>query len=417
MKKLFHIIKREYLKIVKRKTFLISTVLTPLIMGALIYLPTYVAKISEEKQKNIFIIDNSKQIFSDLKLKLDRRLKDSSPAYKLEKIDSENKESTKENLKKLVEKDEIFAFIILPEDIIIKRYAEFYAKNVSDLKTINEIEDKLSNIISEKTLLSEGMNPEKVRLLIRKVSMKTVKIAKGEEKKSGFMSEYLGSIFFITILLTMILGYGQVIMNGVLEEKNNRIIEIMLSSVSSFQLMAGKIIGIGAAGITQLLIWISVAIYLLGGSSFLMKGMQVGFLDFSTMIYFTIFFLLGYFLYSTMFAAIGAISGTLHEAQQLMAPITYFLIIPFILGIAVAQNPNTMLATLFSLFPLFTPTLMFMRITFTPPPGIQIFISIVLLMIATLFTTWVSAKIFRTGILMYGKRPNFKEILRWIKAK
>lgn len=409
MKKLFIIAKKEYLRVVKRKAFLISTILSPLIMAGFIYLPNQLMKIAEEKQKVIAVADESGFIFERLVKSMNRKLASGEKVYILQKAKKEDKEK----LIEMVERNEIYALLIIEKDIMSSRFFEIYLKNVSDYKTIGEIEDKLSNALSSFALLSKGINPDIVSEAIKKVNAVTVKVVKGREKKTGIMGEFLFSIFMVSLLFGIILGYGQVIMNGVLEEKTNRIIEIMLSSVNSFKLMAGKIIGIGSAGLTQVLIWSIFAIYLLTSNIGFISAKPS--IDKNLFLFFTLFFVFGYLMYASFFAAVGAIAGNIQEAQQMMTPITYMIIIPYIIGIGFSSSPNSTPMVLLSLFPLFTPILMLMRMTYVFPPLWQVYLSIFLLIITTFLIILATSKIFRTGILLYGKRPSFREILKWIR--
>ncbi len=410
MNKLLIILQKEYLRLVRRRGFIISTILSPLIMAGFIFLPNQIAKLSEEKQKIIEVLDESGLIFERLNESLDRVFPSGERVYIVKRAIN----ADKNNLIEKIERDKIYAFLVIPEDILNSRLFEIYLKNVADFKTISELEDKLSDSISSFVLLSKGINPEIVHEATKKVNAIPVKVVKGKEKRTGIMGEFLFSIFIVSLLFGIILGYGQVIMNGVLEEKNNRIIEIMLSSVDSFKLMAGKILGIGSAGLTQVLIWSFFAVYLLSSNFGMVGEVKIG-IEKSVFIFFVIFFILGYLMYASFFAAVGAIAGNIQEAQQMMTPITYIILIPFIIGVGFSSSPNSTPMVLLSLFPFFTPILMVTRITYVMPPFWQISLSIFLLVVTLIVTIYFTSKIFSTGILLYGKRPTFKEILRWLK--
>ena len=217
-----------------------------------------------------------------------------------------------------------------------------------------------------------------------------------------------------------ILIYGQVIMRGVIEEKSSRVVEVVLSSLRPFQLMMGKILGIGAVGLTQFSIWtlfgIGASIYstsfIPAGAGFSMPSIPA-----HVFVYFVVFFILGYFLFGTLFAAIGSMVNSEKEAQQLVMPVTMFLIIPIMLMIFIIRAPDSSLAVFLSFIPFFAPILMFLRITVLLPPFGQIGASIVILILTILLMVWLTAKIYRVGILMYGKRPKFAEIVRWIRYR
>jgi ABC-2 type transport system permease protein len=417
--KLIKIIKKEYLTIVKKKSFLISTLLTPLIMGAFIILPIIFAQISPEMHKKIAVIDFTGEIFQELTKNLNRKLKTGEPAYKLFEIKTtENEvEKVKESLREKVEKKEYYGYLILNKEIISKREAEYYSKNVSDLQTIEELKAAISDSIAKLLLQKEGIELEKIKKAMKRIELKTIKIVKGKEKKAGFLSEYFGLIFLVSLLFALILGYGMTIMRNILEEKNSRIVEVLLSSTNSFELMMGKILGIGGAGITQMVIW--ALLIALSIRYFSFRFPQIEFTIFGTniLIFFFIFFILGFFLFSTLFAIIGAITNTDYEAQQLAAPITWILIIPFLIAIMTTKNPNGIVSVILSFIPFFTPIVMFMRISITPPPFYEILASILLEIITIIFLIWITSKIFRIGILMYGKRPSFQELMKWIKYK
>jgi len=207
------------------------------------------------------------------------------------------------------------------------------------------------------------------------------------------------------------------IIRGVIEEKYNRIIDVLISSTDAPTLFYGKIIGIGLAGLTQIGIWFALGIVILGRASLGIDKRIINFLTPELAIYFILFFIIGYFMYSILYSVIGASVNTDQEAQQFAAPLTYLIFIPFLIGILVTQNPDTPLVVMASLFPLFTPTLMFMRISVAVPPFAQIAVSIVLSLLFIIFLAWLGAKIFRVGILMYGKKPSVKEIIRWSRYK
>jgi ABC-2 type transport system permease protein len=249
--------------------------------------------------------------------------------------------------------------------------------------------------------------------------MKTYKLKKGEEEKeSGFIQEYFSTFAMVFILYMTIIIYGVSIMRGVLQEKNSRVIEILLSSANSFQLMVGKILGLGSVGLTQYLIWSLMAIgLLLIGSGF--TALPAGLTSISPyiFIYFILFFILGYFLFASIYAGIGAMANTDQEAQQMSAPVVFLIIIPILVISFITRNPDSTTSVILSLIPFFTPILMFARVNISAPPLWQVWGSIGLLLLTIALFMWLSAKIYRVGMLMHGKRPTLPEIVRWLKAK
>jgi len=217
-------------------------------------------------------------------------------------------------------------------------------------------------------------------------------------------------ILYMTILL-----YGITIARGVIEEKSSRVVEILLSSVSPFQLMFGKILGIGSVGLTQYIIWGTFAMGLSAFVTSLVGTNITNLISGTTIIFFIIFFILGFLLFSTMYAAVGAMCNTEHEMQNYQFVLVMFLVVPMLMAVFIVQNPNSTVAITLSLIPFFTPMLMFMRINLITPPPFQIGLSIVLTILTILLMIKLSAKIFRVGILMYGKKPSLAEIVKWLK--
>jgi len=438
--KIWTIIKKEYLQIVKKKSFVISTILTPLLMGAFIFLPLLLTQVGRE-EKTILIEDHSGIVLQSFeeKSKADNeaqtilRLIFTNTSASTAEIAEQNKLIKEYEQKIAGKKDvqlqlingytekilrkEIDGLVLIPENVKESRRIYFCAINISDFETNRYISAMVQKILSEKILREQDIDLKIVAEAIRDVNLGTFKVKKEGTTRVSSGMEYMMSIFMMTILFSIIMAYGQLIMRGVIEEKNSRIVEVLISSTDTQTLFYGKIIGIGLAGLTQVGIWILLAVYFMRGA---FLGIDRGVLQFLTLelaIYFLIFFIIGYFMFSILFSIVGASVNTDQEAQQFAAPLTYLLVIPFIIGIMVTQNPNTPFVVLASLFPLFTPTLMFMRISIAVPAFGQIALSIVLSIVFTMFLAWLGAKIFRVGILMYGKKPSVKEIMRWVKYK
>jgi ABC-2 type transport system permease protein len=438
--KIWTIIKKEYKQIVKKKSFVISTILTPVMMAGFIFLPMLLTKMGREV-KTIIIEDHSgivlqpfeKKVAADKEVETVLKLKfkaTSEPAVKSEEQNKLIKEYEQaladkkevqlqlipEYKQKILDK-EIDGLVLIPENVKETRRIFFCALNISDFVTNKYITSTVQKILSEKILTDQNIDLKIVEEAIRDVDLGTFKVKKEGTTKTSSGMEYMMSIFMLTILFTIIMAYGQLIMRGVLEEKSSRIVEVLISSTRTQTLFYGKIIGIGLAGLTQVGIWLALAVGLMARSSLGIDKGIVNFLTPELAVYFTIFFIIGYFMFSIMFSIVGASVNTDQEAQQYAAPITYLLLIPFIIGIMVTQNPNTPLVIIASLFPLFTPTLMFMRISVAVPSFLQIALSMVLSILFTMFLAWLGAKIFRVGILMYGKKPSVKEIMKWVKYK
>jgi ABC-2 type transport system permease protein len=435
MSKILSVIKREYIQIVRTKGFIIGTVLGPVFMLALIVVPIIVSSASVEKQETIGVVDLTDEIFMELDKKLDDkdyRLKDGIRRYLLERFEpSADIKEVRTELREKVLRKELSAYIYIPEDVLKigpsesvardsapeEEKAEYVSEHTTDFEELRALNRALNNVIVEKRLKREGLDPQKVAQYIKRVELQPVKITKkGEEEDTA--GTFMISYFLALIIYMAILIYGQVIMRGVIEEKSSRVVEVVLSSLKPFQLMMGKILGIGAVGLTQFSIWTLFGI----GASLYSKSFIPAGADFAmpsipahVFIYFVVFFILGYFLFGTLYAAIGSMVNSEKEAQQLVMPVTMFLIVPIMLMIFVIRAPDSSLAVFLSMIPFFTPILMFLRITVLLPPFAQIGASIVILALTIILMVWLVAKIYRVGILMYGKRPKLAEVVRWVR--
>ena len=436
--KLLTIIKKEYREIVRKKSFIISTILTPVLMGGMMFVPVLLMKVGRA-EKTIAVADYSGDIYQKLLQFNQKKPQETGAAKKVDineamrkpKLDSEDSKIRfqavdvrrvpqaliiREYERKILTK-EIDAFLIIPADVIRTRKTSLYANNISDFATNQFITSTIRTIISKQLLLGMKIDPAIVDDATRDVNLDTFKVKKEGTTKASSGLDYIMSLFMMVILFAILIGYGQMIMRGVLEEKNSRVVEILISSTKTTNLFFGKILGIGFAGLTQVGIWILFAVALIGKFSYTLDNSIINFLTPEIAFFFVVFFILGFFLYAILFSIVGASVNTDQEAQQFSAIITWTMLVPYLIGISVTQNPNTTLATVVSLIPLFTPILMFMRITASMPPPFQIWISIAVTSLTIYLLAWVGAKIFRVGILMYGKKPSFKEILRWIRYK
>jgi ABC-2 type transport system permease protein len=226
-------------------------------------------------------------------------------------------------------------------------------------------------------------------------------------------------MLLITIYVTVFI-YGVNVMRSVIEEKSSRVVEVLLGSVTPMQLMAGKIIGVGAVGLTQIAIWAAVG-SIVGGGGFAMATQLLGdslkdaHISTTAILLFPVFFLLGYSIYSCLYAGIGAICNTEEEAQQMQFPVTLPLVFCMICAMSVIRDPNTALAFWLSIFPLTAPIIMYVRISVSMPPTWQIALSIAITLATLYGLVWLTSRIYRVGILMYGKRPTLPEIIKWIR--
>ena len=419
MDKVLVIIRREYLTRVRSKGFIIGTILSPLLMVSVILVPILLAmKGGGRSDFRLVVLDQTSdaafitrvdQLLNEDNAKSDRYLVRYDVVPMGEPI-----ESRLPALNEEVREGKIAGFVVLPRGVLNEERIAFHAKNVSDFGNTRRLENALNTAITERRFGLVGINAEEVRKLSREVDLEIVnQQGESEGGQTFFLAYALLMILYITILV-----YGIAVLRGVIEEKQSRIIEVLLSSVRPFQLMLGKLVGIGLVGLTQYVVWALsgivvstiAAAYAVGLTTFKLPRISG-----TLMFFFVVYFLLGYFLFATLYAMVGAIVSSEEDGQQMQMPVTLLMVIPMVFSSAILRSPNSNLSVALSLVPFFSPVLMFMRICLQQPPFWQIALSIVSMIGSILGAVWIAAKIYRVGILMYGKRPTLPEIARWLK--
>ncbi|MBI1747256.1 MAG: ABC transporter permease [Acidobacteria bacterium] len=420
MNNLFLIIRREYLQRVRTKGFIISTLLMPLLFAALVIIPIALTRLQTGEQKRIGVIDQSGLIYEDLSQSLNEKSENGRPKFLLTKFSAEGDiAALRSQLKAKIINNQLDAYLFIGRDVTQKGAVDYHSKNVSNFMELRALESTISAIIINRRLSQVGLDPVKVKSLVRRIDLKTIRISKqGETEDKG--QTFAISYALVMILYGSLIFYGVSIMRSVIEEKSSRIVEILISSVRPFELMLGKLIGVGAVGLTQILIWsLFLTLLSLYGvamiSVFATQSIPKIEIPPSLLVYFVVYYISGYFLFGSLYAAIGAMVNSEQEAQQAQAPILSFLIIPLVLMTFIIRAPNSTFSTVLSLVPFFTPLLMFMRICIEPPPLFQILGSILLLLSTTVLIMWLVSKIYRVGILMYGKKPTLPELIKWLK--
>jgi ABC-2 type transport system permease protein len=418
------VIKREYLTRVRSKAFIIGTILSPLLLLALILLPGLLTAKSGG-ERHITVIDQSGDpgLFDGIKNRLDStsdsfdgKRNFGDMRFRLDRVivpTEQDIQKVAETYNARIEKDSNEAYLILKKGILEEVEPEYWAKNPGDL-AVRNIERAISSEITDRRLAQAGLKKEEVEKYTKPVDLKTFN-PKGEQEK-GIPRFVIGMVMLFFIYMTT-LFYGIFVMRGVIEEKQSRIVEVIISSISPFELMMGKLIGIGLVGLTQYLVWILSAVLLatFGVSMFASQGVKMPDIPVSWLVYFVIFFILGYFLFATLYAMVGAMVSSEEDAQQAQMPVTLLIIVPMLLFGLVMANPDSTVSTVLSMVPFFAPTLMIMRVAMVNPPIYQVIGSMIGMVLAIFVAVWFVAKIYRVGILMYGKRPSIAELGKWIR--
>jgi ABC-2 type transport system permease protein len=427
MNKILIVIKREYFTRVRSKAFIIGTILSPLFLVGLMVLPSLLA-MKSGGERHITVLDQSgdAQLYDGIK----QRLEHTDPAsddkkgfgntrFTLERVvvaPDQPIDDLAKNYNAEVNKNSDHAYLILRKGILDETAdvkPEYYAKNPGDV-VVGNVQRAINDEIRERRLAQAKLSKEQIERYNKEVNL-IKKNPSGVEEK-GIPRFVIGMVMLFFIYMTT-LFYGIFMMRGVIEEKQSRIVEVVISSIKPFQLMMGKLIGIGLVGLTQYSIWVLSAVGLakFGLSMFASQGFQLPEFPAIWLVYFVVFFILGYFLFATLYAMVGAMVSTEEDAQQAQMPVTMLIVVPMLLFGMVMANPDSPLSTTLSMIPFFAPTLMMMRIAMVNPPVWQVVGSMVLMLLTIIAAVWVVGRIYRVGILMYGKRPSIAELGKWIR--
>lgn len=434
------IVKREYLRRVRKKSFLLITFLMPFLIAALLFVPLWLAGLKGDEVRNVAVIDATGNYVS--------LFKDTETYHFL------TSDKSLEEYRKHPDK-EIFAFLNITGDLLENpKAATLYSEKQVPGELSRLVNQVLSRQIENDKLASFQIPNLKEIIRESRVDFNVQTIKWGEDGSETASSATVASMIggaFTMLIYMFILFYGAMVMQGVMEEKTNRIVEVMISSVRPFQLMMGKIVGIGLVGITQMFMWGIMTVALLIGASFILGGgvnaeamspdlitanpgmatladpavrssenelfQLLHTINFTEIgLFFLVYFIGGYMLYASMFAAIGSAVDSQEDTQQFMAPVTIFMVFALYAGIYSMENPDGPLAFWCSMIPFTSPIVMMVRIPFEIPLWEKV-VSVLLLYVSFIGITWISAKIYRTGILMYGKKPSLKEMAKWIRYK
>jgi ABC-2 type transport system permease protein len=422
MRKIWLVFKREYLTRVRTRGFLLSTVGLPLFSVGIFAISLALVTRKADHQLKISILDNLGGLSPRIALGLKDKLPNGKPLCEVERICDrpEDVAAVRQELSKEVREGRLDGFLELPKDILSGKEPTFHARNSNDYPANRAINRAINNAVIERRLSDRGIHVDNLREVMHGVELSLVKVTKGGESAENGQSALVQLSIVMVLYITLVV-YGMMTMRSVLEEKTTRIVEILASSVKPAHLLTGKILGVGAVGLTQYLIWTCTAGLVSGygamaGAIFSPDSSAPTFhLPVSYLVYPIIFFLVGYFLYASLYAAIGAMASSEEELQQIQIPVTMVLVACFILYPIIQRAPNSPLAVTLSLIPFFSPILMVFRITVQTPPFWQIALSIAICIATTVGIVQISARIYRVGILMYGKRPSLTELLRWLR--
>jgi ABC-2 type transport system permease protein len=409
--------RREYLERVRSKAFVVSTFLGPLLVVAFLLGPTMLMERQRGKPLRMAVIDATGAMKGAVEQALARRQVSGAPRFVLVPVTTKGGEQARAEARRQVMEGGLDGFLYLAPDVLRSGRAEYYGKNVSNMVDLQNLRDSADEALMERRLAEEGLDRSRVKALTLRLDLRRIRLSPTGEREDRGQS-FLLAMMLLTMLYTTVAMWGAAIMNGVIEEKSNRVVEVIVSSIPTSDLFAGKLLGVGGAGLTQFLVW-ALTMAGVGAYGAAAAGGATPLPELSPLLLvsFVVYFLLGYFLYGALYAAVGSAVNTQQEAQSLAFPVMMPLILGFVFFPVVLGSPDSPLSVTLSLVPFFTPMLMFLRITAVTPPAWQIALSLVLTLATIIVVTWGASRVYRVGILMYGKRPTFPEIVRWARMK
>lgn len=447
MNKAFLVLKREYLTRVKKKSFIITTLLMPVFMAAMFTIPAYLSMRGDKQERTIAVYDESSLFLDQLK---------GNEHTKLNFIPEDEYQKTKNKLTGTT----YYAVLYIPANVLTSNRAQLFSEKQVPFDVSNMLENRIEDIIERdkrnKVIEESGVPDLEKKLAATKTEIKLSTLKIQEEGKAKESSSVivggLGYVMGIMIYMFMFM-YGMMVMRGVMEEKSSRVVEVIISSVKPVQLMFGKIIGIALVGLTQIAIWIFFGFLIVTGAGLFFGGgveqiqqtqnlmnpemlgnaaqmagntsankyeeimEMAGNLPIATILFsFVFYFLGGYMLYSSLLAAVGSAVDSEEDSQQLVFLVILPLILSIMLLFPIAKNPEGSLAFWASMIPFTSPVVMLARIPYGIPWW-ELALSMTLLILTIMGTIWLAAKIYRTGVLMYGKKVNLKELIKWIRYR
>ena len=420
VRQIYYVARREYIARVRNKAFIFMTLLVPIfLVGYIVVLPLIFSQ-TGTKNLSLAVADFGSGKASALIERLQGIQEPRITAAEVA-VDSKSEDQIRTELSAEVRSNQIDGYILLSTDPDTGAAARYFARETGNPVLMGRIQDAFRSTLLEGVLAGSGVDFDQVRR-IEHANMQVLTVSKEGEEAGGF-----GAAFFSTLALGMLL-YMTVLINGqgmamaIVEEKSSRLIEVVLGAVTAMEFMTGKILGVLGSGLTQLGIWLVCALVaLLYGLPALAMSLPPD-VNLSSLIkpeivlYFSLFFALGYLLYSMMFAAVAATCSSTEEVSQAMFPAMFPLILAFFATFYAVPNPATTATRVLSLIPLFTPLVMLARVNVLMPPLWEVWLSILLLILAIALAFWLCSKVFRFALLMHGKRPTLVEIVRMIRA-
>ena len=436
MRKTLAVIRREFVERVRTRAFVISTILGPVFMGVLIFLPALLAGRSTTA-RSIVLVDASGGQFAD---RVTAALSESkigskdseAPRFHVLRIAAAGRaQEVADSLTGMIGRSRGPAgapdgYLVLTDSALSTGEIHYYGTNVGSIADMEALKGAIRPVVQTERLMREHVDTAVVRRATAKIEFTTAKVTEGKLTGESGTSSFILAYVMTFILYISLLLYGIQVMSSVLEEKTSRIMEILSSSLTPFQLMLGKVIGVGSVGLFQLSIWAATSLYLtanlvpilkiMGQSPDSVADISIPTISPALLVVFLGFFLLGFFLYAALYAAVGSMCSTQQDTQQAQQPVMIGIVSGFLCMFPVLNDPNGHLAHTLSLIPFVAPFVTPLRYSIAPLPPSELLLSIASTLTGVILIVWLASRIYRVGILAYGKRPTFKELWGWIRT-
>ena len=408
MKQVWTIVKWEFINRVKTKLFLITTFLLPFFMGAMFYLPTILMNLEPEELTEIGLVyedglDTLVERFQS-QVAMSHRLKDGNPQFIIFRYEDEKTALDSVSMKS------IDGYLYIPSSVLDTGQVNYFGHSLSNIKIFSQLRRTLNQVVIEQRMLDQDIDISLVGALSRNIRFDTFEVDdEGITSEGNELTSFLLPLMFLMILFMTVFMSGQLLLRSVMEERTNRTIEILLSSVTADEIMRGKILGLGALGLIQMIFYLICGLVVT-------EYKELTIVDYSQIPIFFIYFVTGYLFYASIFAAMGTLFKSEQEAQQSSGIISIVAILPIAFSSYFITNPGSAFTVASSYIPPLTPFMMILRVGTKSVEYTEIILSTLLMIVSCWFMLKLSGKIFRIAILLYGKRPTFKEIIRWAKT-
>ena len=436
MHKVWAVVRREFISRVQSRAFVVSTILGPLLMGALFVMPILLEK-RQTAPKHVAVLDGAegsfgRQVAERLRSEMRDTVTHTLPRYRVEYVRAEGPVNTvRDSLVALTGLQKagpegLDGVLVLTDSTIESGLMQYYGANVGSPNDMSALSSAVRPLVTAARLERAGVDPTIVNSAERRVSLRTERVSDGKlTGQSGSASFLLAYVMSFMLYLALLL-YGMQVMGSVVEEKSTRIVEVLVSSLTPFQLLLGKVVGVASVALVQLGIWAGTAMVLttyriqvaglVGASSKSVSDLPIPTVTPMMLAVFLGFFVLGFFFYAAMYAAVGSMCNSHQEAQQSQTPVTLFVAAGLLLMFSLLSEPNGTMAHVLSYVPFFAPFVTPVRYSLSPLPWSELLLSALAMVAGLVVVVWIAARIYRVGILSYGKKPKLAEVARWVRT-